>query len=140
MNEKNEIACHYFEKFSHRAMGEFDNFYLLMRETIEPNETIEYCLSRGLMEEFGATGELQSYIGSITSHFPHKNVEIEKTTLYFLCKATSFDLNKRKADDPEASSQIMWLSKEELIEKMREQGQRLNRQDLDESKVLLGLK
>lgn len=139
-NNKGEIACHYFKEFHHRSMGDFKDFYLLMRETIESNETLEGCLSRGLMEEFGAAGKLISYIGSIVSRFPHKDVEIEKTTLYFHCELIAFDPANRKTDDPESSSQIIWLPKEDLVEKMQEQAQRLNRQDLDESKVLLGLK
>ena len=139
-NDKGEIACHYFKEFSHKSMGSFKDFYLLMRETIEPGETIENCLSRGLMEEFGAVGKIKSYMGSVVSHFPHKSVEIEKTTLYFHCELISFDPERRKRDDPESGSEIVWISKKELIEKMHEQGQRSKRQDLDESKVLVELK
>lgn len=111
-----------------------------MRETIEPHEAIEDCLSRGLMEEFGAEGGLKLYLGSIVSHFTSKDSNIEKTTLYFLCDLVSFDLAKRKKEDPEFGSEIVWLDKDELIQKMKEQGKRLNREDLDESKVLQGLK
>lgn len=140
VNDNDEIACHYFKEFSHKSMGNFKDFYLLMRETIEPGETIEKCLSRGLAEEFGAVGKIKSYIGSIVSHFPHKNIEVEKTTLYFLCELISFNPKNRKLTDPESGSEILWIPKEELIKKMQEQGQRLNRQDLDESKVLMKLK
>lgn len=68
-NAEGKICCHYFDHISHPAFGAYDNFYLLMRETIEPGESIEQCLHRGLSEEFGATAELKSYLGSIVSHF-----------------------------------------------------------------------
>ena len=136
-NTDGKIGCHYFRKFTHTTMGQFENFYLLMRETIEPNESIEVCLVRGLMEEFGATGSLESYLGSIKSDFTHKNVVIEKTTLYFLCNLISFDVAKRKLDDAESQSEIMWVEKEKLILHMKEQGKRLGREDLDESEILL---
>ena len=139
-NEEGKICCHYHKQFIHPAMGEFNDFYLLMRETIEPNESIEKCLSRGLMEEFGIEGTLKSYLGSIVANFSHRNMEVEKTTLYFLCNLISFDLSRRKAEDPEAGSEIVWMDLEELIQKMKEQGKRLNREDVDESKVLERLK
>ena len=58
-----------------------------MRETMHPHETIETAIKRGLMEEFGAKGEIKSYIGSIKSTFPLHGGEtmVEKTTLYFSC-------------------------------------------------------
>ena len=56
-NKQGEIACHYFDTFSH--LGESaEDFYILMRETIEPNETIEKALARGLKEEFGAEAQI----------------------------------------------------------------------------------
>ena len=88
------------------------------------------------MEEFGAVGNLKLYLGSIVSNFTHKDVIIEKTTLYFLCDLISFDPSKRSTEDAESGSEIMWLDKNELIEYMKEQGQRLGREDLDESKIL----
>lgn len=135
-NDRGEICCHYFEHFSHAGFGAFEHFYLLMRETIEPGETIEDCLSRGLREEFGIQAKLRSYIGSIVSHFPREHTEIEKTTLYFLCDLVSFDESQRKADDPEAGSAIVWLPLSALILKMKEQGARIGREDVDESAIL----
>jgi hypothetical protein len=85
-NQEGKVAAHYFDNFSLPGFGDADDFYLLMRETIEPGETIEMALARGLMEEFGATARLQKYIGSIVARFPKEGVIIEKTTLYFLCE------------------------------------------------------
>lgn len=135
-NKEGKICCHYFETFSHKEVGRGDDFYILMRETMEPNETLEQTLTRGLMEEFGVEATLYKYLGSIVSHFPKKDVTVEKTTLYFLCDVLSFDETKRRANDEESTSKIMWLPPEELIIKMKEQGQRLHREDLDESSIL----
>lgn len=46
------------------------DIYLLMRETIEHGETIEESIHRGLLEEFGSTGDIKNFLGSIVSHFP----------------------------------------------------------------------
>jgi len=119
-------------------MGTFDDLYILLRETIEPNETIEQCLKRGLEEEFGAQGNLKSYLGSIVTHFPFvkDGPIVEKTTLYFLCELISIDESKRKKDDPESSSEIKWLDPSFLILKMKEQRTRFKREDVDESVIL----
>ena len=137
-NEEGNICCHYFEKFSVKGMGTFENFVLLMRETIEQHESIEECLARGLMEEFGMKAELKSFIGSIVSKFKIHDSDIimEKTTLYFLCDFISMDMKMRKKDDVESGSEIKWFSPEEIISKMKEQGRRYGREDADESSVI----
>jgi hypothetical protein len=141
-NARGEICCHYFDRLTHSSVGTFENLYLLMRETIEPGESIETCLARGLMEEFGMEAKLVSYLGSIVSRFPVLGTEtmIEKTTLYFLCDYLSVDETKRKVGDVESGSVITWLPAEELIAKMKEQGIRLGREDADESVILERLK
>jgi len=138
MNDNNEVCCHYFRTFSHPAMGTFDDFYLLMRETIEPDETIERCLARGLKEEFGIQATLHSFIGSIVSRFliPKTHITMEKTTLYFLCDFVDMDLSKRASNDPESVSEIRWMKPQDLRIKMIEQGKRSGREDIDESKIL----
>lgn len=137
VNDKNEICCHYFDKISIGGFL-FEDIYILMRETIEPNESIEQCLERGLREEFGMKAELVSYLGSITSLLDLKDfAKVEKTTLYFLCKPISFDFDKRKVDDPESSSNIKWIKVNDLIPLMKRQAEKYNREDADESKVLM---
>ena len=68
-NDEGKIACHYFKTITHKDIGTMENIFLLMRETIETNETIESCLTRGLLEEFGMRADLKSYVGSIVSKF-----------------------------------------------------------------------
>lgn len=142
VNEKGEVMAHHFMREDLPGywpdLG-INDFYILMRETINPNETLEHALHRGLMEEFGVEAELVDYLGSIRCNFS-KNVEgekeIEKTTLYFLCKFISQDLSKRSTEDIEGQTQIEWHPPEFLIEKMKDQAQKYNRTDLDESDIL----
>jgi hypothetical protein len=140
INDKNEICCHHFDTEKTDIKGywkdeKVGNFYILMRETIEPNEKLEEALHRGLMEEFGAEAELVDYIGSIQSHFESKGIEIQKTTLYFFCKLKSQDLNKRSGDI-ESKSQVEWQTAEFLIPKMKAQSSKYSRTDVDESQIL----
>jgi hypothetical protein len=145
LNDKNEICCHHFDTTKGVFKGYWkdeglEDFYILMRETIEPNEALEETLHRGLMEEFGIEADLVDYIGSIQSHFQSKGVKIEKTTLYFLCKLKNQDLNKRSSGDVEYESQVEWLSADFLIPKMKEQAIKFGRTDVDESKILEKIK
>lgn len=143
MNEKGEVCCHHFHTKGLKgywAEQKFDDAYLLMRETIEPNETLEHALHRGLQEEFGATGEFVDYIGSIKSLFTHKGVEVEKTTLYFLCKLVSQNLLHRAKDDDETQSIVEWQTPGYLIPRMKAQTTKYGRTDVDESSILERLK
>lgn len=135
-NSEGLICAHYFEHITHKGFGVMDDIYLLMRETIEPDESIETCLHRGLLEEFGMKAKLVSYLGSIVAHFPKETVTVEKTTLYFLCDLISYDEAHRKEGDPEAGSQMKWMEPSALITKMKAQGVRVGRADVDESVIL----
>ena len=57
------ICCHYYKKsdLPIESEGKSD-LYLLMRETLLPNETIENAVARGLQEEFGAKGDIKAYL------------------------------------------------------------------------------
>lgn len=139
MNDGGEICCHHFYTKDLRgywADEKLDDFYILMRETIEPNESLEHALHRGLWEEFAATAELVDYVGSIKSNFKHKEVDVEKTTLYFLCKLINQDISKRSGDDIEKKSIIEWRKPEFLIPLMKNQAIKSGRTDVDESDIL----
>ena len=137
VNNKNEICCHYFKKFKSKTdLIELENFYILMRETLESKETLEQAVLRGISEEFGATGDILDYVGSIKSQFNRLNTPVEKTTLYFLVKLNNFDLSLRMKDDEEKLSEIQWHPIDFLISKMKDQSQRYKRTDIDESNIL----
>jgi NADH pyrophosphatase NudC (nudix superfamily) len=38
------------------------NIYTLIRETLEPGESLEEAIARGIQEEMGAVGEILTYI------------------------------------------------------------------------------
>ncbi len=138
MNAEGKIACHFFETTKHSYFKDYKNFYLLVRETLEPGESIEACLARGLEEEFGMKAKLKKYLGSTVRHFPLRGRDkiVEKTTLYFLCEYISLDESKRKAGDVEADSRIIWVEPGELAAKMKEQGKKYKNESIDESGII----
>lgn len=138
VNDKGEVLAHHFraEKLKGYWTNEgLDDFYLLMRETLEPGEDVLSAVGRGLQEEFGATGEVADYLGSIQSHFMHEGVMVEKTTIYFLVKFIKQDLNLRSGDI-ESQTDLEWHKPEFLIPKMKSQAERYGRTDVDESTIL----
>lgn len=133
VNDKGQVCCHYFDRF----WDGIEDIYLLMRETVEPGETLEQAVHRGLMEEWGVTAEIKNYIGSIKSDFPAANGErVQKTTLYFLCQLKSQEIEKRQADDFESVSKVEWLDPKILRQSMATQPARYNRTDIDESLII----
>jgi hypothetical protein len=112
------------------------DFYLLMRETIEPGETLEEAAHRGLQEEFGAVATLDDYMGSIVSTAYDNEAPFQKTTLYFLCTYTGESEKGRDMEGKEGQSVLEWRTAEELIPLMREQAQKFGRDDVDESPIL----
>ncbi len=128
VNGKGQIACHY-----HVQVRDLKDVYTLMRETIEPDESIEQALQRGLMEEFGASGKLERYLGSIVSSFKRGPKPVEKTTLYFLVRLTNHDTAKRVPGHDEWESDIQWQTADFLTSRMKLQSRY---SDLDESTIL----
>ena len=110
-----------------------------MRETIRPNTSLEENVRRGLIEEFGCQVRILDFIGIIISHFVNnEGVEIEKTTVYFLCKLNKLDKNKITNQDTfeKQSGTIEWRGINFLIKKMKEQTEILQKTDYDESTIL----
>ncbi len=139
INEKGEVCCHRFLTKNLRGYWKdegLDDFYILMRETPNQNESIEQAVHRGLMEEFGATAELVDYVGSIKSSFADNGVAIEKTTVYFRCKLIDQDLSRRSNDDIESTTIVEWQTPEFLIPRMKVQAEKYGRTDVDESAIL----
>jgi hypothetical protein len=134
LNDEGKVACHHFKEFELDGQRLTD-FYILMRETMEPDESIEGALERGLLEEFGMKAKLVRYLGSIVSSFGPEN-PVQKTTLYFEMKFTEQSNAWRREDDPEKDADKVWKDPSFLIERMKDQRSRLNRTDLDESEVL----
>jgi hypothetical protein len=91
------------------------------------------------MEEYGATGTIVDFLGTIVSHFPSSDdhmIMIEKTVLYFLVDFVSIDESLREAGAVESRSKLLWLSPEELLEENMIQAARYTRTDIDDSKII----
>ena len=138
-NKDGLICCHFYKKADLPIESEGKNdLYLLVRETLQPGETLEDAVTRGLKEEFGSGGNLKSYIGSIKSAFPLRvsKISVEKTTLYFHVEITSFNPATRDDDEIESKSVIQWIEPRTLRDLFIEQGKKYDRSDLDESKII----
>ena len=140
VNDEGKVLVH---KMVRRSMpdslihtiGNLNEAYILMRESLENGETLDQAVTRGLMEEFGAEGTIVKYLGSIQIPELHaKTRTFEKTTLYF--QVDFVKQNDRPMNDVEAHTELAWESPEFLIEHMHDQGQRAGREDLDESKII----
>lgn len=138
-NAQGQVCCHFYKKsdLPIESEGKSD-LYLLMRETIESEETIEHALLRGIKEEFGATGEIRAYLGSLISFFPLRisKVSVQKTTLYFHITVKDFLPGERAQDEVESKSEILWLDPHNLVDIFRDQGKKYDRSDLDESEII----
>lgn len=133
-NDTKQVLCSHFSKARDNC-----DVYSLMRETIRPNTSLEENVRRGLMEEFGVEAIIIQFIGTIISHFINwEGVEIEKTTVYFLCKLEKSDQSKITHPDKfeKQLGMIEWQDINFLIQKMKEQSETLQKTDYDESIIL----
>lgn len=131
-DSQGRIACHHFSQI----LGQHD-IYILMRESMENDETPLMTLERGLKEEFGATAHPIAFLGCLSGYLPDAHLPFDKTTLYIACQLVTWDPASRAQDDPEASSTIEWLEPSTLIQLMEQQGVRFNhRVDADESEII----
>lgn len=130
-DQNGRIACHHFKEI----LGQKDVF-ILMRESMENDETILMTLERGLKEEFGARAIPVAFLGSLTGFLHDPVLSFDKTTLYIACQVTEWDPSQRDPNDPEAISLIEWHHPDALISIMKQQGDRFKRVDADESEMI----
>jgi hypothetical protein len=116
------------------VLGGLDSAYILMRESVENDESLEDAVRRGLQEEFGVEGVIRRYLGSTQAMLPARYGDFEKTTLYFEVAFVS-DV-ERTQHDWESTTPLEWHDPEFLITNMKEQGRVTSRADLDESRII----
>jgi ADP-ribose pyrophosphatase YjhB (NUDIX family) len=141
-NERGEILVHKLlretvparERDYLRIMGDLDEAYHFMRESIENDESIEEAIARGLQEEFGATGIITRYLGSTQVVVPIPGREWEKTTLY--CAVALETQGDRPSDDGESFSELVWVTPQFLLEKMMLQAAPEHPTHLNDLKIL----
>lgn len=131
-NQEGLIACHHFKEI----FG-YKDVYILMRESMENDETPLMTLHRGLKEEFGATAQPIAFLGCLSGHLSDPHLSFEKTTLYIACQLIDWNLENRDQEDLEAGSTIEWLEPGILISLLQNQGVRFDhRVDADESEMI----
>ncbi len=143
-NEEGLVRVHHFPKDIASGFWKgagVTDFYILMRATVEPSESLEGALARGLREEFNAVARLDDYLGTIVSTaYDQRDAAgkhpFQKTTLYFLCTYEKDAGEKRDLSDAEGQSDLEWRSAEELIPIMKAQRATFGRDDIDESPIL----
>lgn len=132
-----KILCHYIKE-----VGHVKDIYVLMRESMEPNEKFEKTLERGAREEFGATVEIINFLGSVGAVDKwfgeiDKETDVQKTTLYFLCQLIDQEDSKRVDDGTvEGKSELVWLTPEELRLKMKLQFEKYGVSNIDEREII----
>ncbi len=142
INSEGRILVHHYQrsKMPERYLMWFeqlDDLYILMRESLENNESLEQAIHRGLSEEFGARGEIKRYIGSIQAIFPNAQQQpVEKTTLYFQVLLSESGSHERHLDGVESLSDLEWCEPQELLSKLKIQRDSLKRTDMDETKIV----
>lgn len=119
------------------GMGDFRG-YLLMRETVEDNESLEDAVARGMTEEFGVTGTITRFLGSIVCTFHQPGLgDVEKTTPYFLVSYEGEREGGRTAyEELELKATREWVTIPFLLEHTKKQAKLAKRPDIDESAIL----
>ena len=115
-------------------LGGLDEAYVLMHESLENGEALEDAVARGLKEEFGVTGVVKRYLGSLQFLHTWKEHAFEKTILYFEAGVTA--QGERPMDDDESYTELVWMEPAALLEQMRKQGASSDRPDIAEAKVI----
>lgn len=138
-NDDYKICVHHFQieqVAEHlRFLGDnLPDMRHLMRESLEDGETLEAAVLRGCMEEFGAVGIIEKYLGAKIDQIvtPHKT--FQKCTLYYAIRVES--LGERTGDDGENLTSMEWYTPGKLLGLFDEQVMRTKRPELDEREII----
>lgn len=81
-DQDGRIACHHFREI----LGHKD-IYILMRESMENNETPLMTLDRGLKEEFGATAQPVAFLGCLSGYLPDSHLSLKRRLFTLLANS-----------------------------------------------------
>jgi hypothetical protein len=146
LDKEDRVMCHYFKDLTQFHIDAHD-ICVLMTETPEPDESLKGALNRGLLEEFGATGKILSFVGSQVVDFDPglykkelKGKIAEKTTVWFLVRLESIDESRRDKDAIEGKSEIKHIPLDECIQIFKKQHERINREEINCVSILERIK
>ncbi len=138
-NDKFEICIHHFitEKLPENLRfhaGGLDEYYHLVRESLDNNEALEDAVLRGVHEEFGAIGEVDKFLGAKEDVITGHAYDFQKITLYHSVKLVRFE--ERPDIDPENHSEMEWYTPKELLNIYDKQVSQTDRPELDERVII----
>lgn len=114
--------------------GNLNEFYILMRESVEGEENLFQAVHRGLSEEFGATGTIERFLGTIDCSVTTPRHTFQKTTLYHAVRLK--ELGERPLYDEESTSNMEWHAPKDLLPLLEEQARRTDKMELDERVII----
>lgn len=135
MIKDGKVVCHKVNN------GEIKDGYILVRSSLNDQETPEEAVHRAIKEELGSSGEISAYLGSKTTvdewwHEINDPKEVEKTTLYFLVQETSRTKRENWKGNVEGESEIAEVNTDFLLTQMPKQAKEVGWSDLDESEII----
>lgn len=117
-DDAGNVACHYYPRKGWRNTREsWEDVFLLLSETVEPDETLADAVSRGLREELSAQGEPEVFLGSHSVSVPSRWGTYQKTLLFFRVRVRSGRAMRSK----ELGAKVILLPPDELLIRMRAQ-------------------
>jgi 8-oxo-dGTP pyrophosphatase MutT (NUDIX family) len=105
-----------------------------MRESLEDGETLQEAVLRGCLEEYGATGVIEKYLGAKIDIIVTPTKDFQKCTLYHAVRLTS--LGERTGTDAEKTTELEWYSPTDLLMLLDRQCAQTTRPELDEREVI----
>jgi hypothetical protein len=139
-NDRGEICLHkyLYENIPNETKyltGGLSEMFTLMRETVRDEESLVAAVARGILEEFGAVGSVEKYLGAIIAHVAtDTDLIFEKVTLYHSVKLESFV--DRGKESVENKSGMVWVAPAEALAIMEKQVAGTTREELNEVKII----
>ncbi len=129
-NNKGELLTRHFSNYKGRNV----DIYLFPTETIEPGESLEQALLRGLKEEVGVQAKIKGFLGTLVGFAKSKDKIFEKTVIYFLTELQTIGPPLFPEEDGQSS--VEWHTPEFLLEQTKYLPQDMIHSVLNESSTI----